>query len=304
MEPRDQIVYSLNVKSDLIRETAVNDVHYEKIGYLDITYESAKNLAKHYRPDIYKSRYRSKQNDAHRLDDVLYPVEELLSKIEQVGQRQILRSVIKQQGITSITDKQLLSYSLFAQWHRSHAAMNSGFEDLKEKGIGEFAYFVLLHWKLSDENYVNAQLKPWLYSNWKFYRTASDSFPLSDSAVLANRKSIMVALSPRLLLEIPLQFAPDPNGWSYLDGIVDAKLDEFRQRTIGNTFREIIFSNKALLEGWQRTKEFKARVETIRKIKTYNRSVVIEGQRSFVFNALGNQTFTSNLKRKRHHSRK
>ncbi len=266
--------------------------------------KSAKNLAKYYRSDIYKSHYRGKQNDSHRPDDVLYPVEELLTEIEQIGQYGALLNVIKHQGITSLSDKQLLAYCLFTQWHRSHAVMKSGFEDLKEKGIGEFAYFVLLHWRLSDENYVNTQLKPWLYSNWKFYRTASDTFPLSDSAVLANRKSIMVALSPRLLLEIPLEFTPSSNGWSYLDGVDEGKLDEFRQRTIGNTFREIIFGDKALLEDWQRTKEFKTRVDTIQKMKTYNRSVVMDGRTGLIFNAFGNQPFASSSKRKKHPSRK
>ena len=86
MRAREQMVYVLRVKPDAIFYDCVENVHYEKVGFLDVTYELAKNLAKYYRSDIYESHYRGKQNDFHRPDDVLYPVEELLTEIEQIGQ--------------------------------------------------------------------------------------------------------------------------------------------------------------------------------------------------------------------------
>ena len=54
----------------------------------------------------------------------------------------------------------------------------------------------------------------------------------------------MVALSPRLLLEITMGVFTGDNTGVVKDLIDAKKLAEFRRRTIGNTFREIIFMKK------------------------------------------------------------
>jgi hypothetical protein len=67
------------------------------------------------------------------------------------------------------------------------------------------------------------------------------------------------------------------------------KLAEFRRRTIGNTFREIIFSDRSVLEYWQSTPEFRRRWETIRDVKSYNRLVEESEREIWQLNAFGNQ---------------
>jgi hypothetical protein len=80
----------------------------------------------------------------------------------------------------------------------------------------------------------------------------------------------MVALSPRLLLEISVGVFAGDNLGILKDSIEPNKLSEFGRRTIGNTFREVIFPSKTLLESWQKLQEFKDRVEVIRKMKHFN----------------------------------
>ena len=65
---------------------------------------------------------------------------------------------------------------------------------------------------------------------------------------------------------------------------------EFRRRTIGNTFREIIFGDSQLLEYWQSTREFRDRVALMKDVKSYNRLVQAEGARElWQLNTYGNK---------------
>ena len=75
------------------------------------------------------------------------------------------------------------------------------------------------------------------------------SFPLSDSAISFSPESVMATLSPRHLLEIDLT-TESLDCWHF-NRISTAKLAEYKRRTIGNTFKEIIFGNRAVLEEWK-----------------------------------------------------
>ena len=112
----------------------------------------------------------------------------------------------------------------------------------------------------------------------------------------------MIAFSPRLLLEIRLNEPTINDIVEIKEGIEQAKLDEFRQGTIGNTFREIIFGDKKLLIEWQVTKEFSQRVDTIQKMDGYNiLAARHKGRELWHLNAHGNQKFQPvTTKRKRH----
>jgi hypothetical protein len=117
-------------------------------------------------------------------------------------------------------------------------------------------------------------LFPWAITlasgRWMFYRMDEDTFPLNDSPILIRPDSVMVALSPRLLLEIKRNDHTLEDGWSDQNYITEEKLAEFRRRTIGNTFREIIFGNASLLEAWRTTPEFSQRHQLMANTNTYN----------------------------------
>ena len=117
----------------------------------------------------------------------------------------------------------------------------------------------------------------------------------------------MVALSPRLLLEI-LSKRSEVGLQTLVNGIDEAKLREFRNRTIGNSVREIIFGQRNLLEEWQATEEFKQRREAIQTMGEYSALLAEDRRREFrQFSKFGNLNLSSNKmlhKRKRHTSKK
>jgi hypothetical protein len=151
--------------------------------------------------------------------------------------------------------------------------MNAMIEWKASFGVQKFEHFVVLKWLLSDLPYLY-QVAPLALSHWVFYHTHEDTFPLNDSPILACRKDIMVALSPRLLLKISPGTHIDEEKWNAVNQIDNGILREFRRRTIGNTFREIIFSDRATLEQWQQTPEYQKRARAVRDMKSYNALLV------------------------------
>ena len=265
---RMQFVYALSVKSDSIFRSKVDNIHFDKnLGVAEITLDNMKKFVNRHRPE----EYDDFKKNAKETDYPLYlDFESILTGIEKLPSYSALLNVIRGQNIVSIDEKAFLASFIYYQYLRSHAIMNSSLEwGLKNK-IEKFEYFVLLKWHLANTNSLFQQVAPITFSEWTLYKLDKDTFPLTDSPVLIGSNGIMVSLSPRLLLETSRIPALNSDGLTIKNGIDDDKLNEFRIRTIGNTFREIIFSDKELLKNWQETKEFQYRVETIKRMKSYN----------------------------------
>jgi hypothetical protein len=88
----------------------------------------------------------------------------------------------------------------------------------------------------------------------------------------------MVALSPRLLLEIRTDTPAPEDAMPTSQKIRNEGLEEYRLRTIGNTFREVIGEPKQL-ERWGASSEFQARSELMKDVKRYNTLVRATGNR-------------------------
>ncbi|MCO5196177.1 MAG: DUF4238 domain-containing protein [Anaerolineae bacterium] len=285
---REQIVYALNVKSDKIYRTTVENVHFDKyLGVAEITLETAKEFCKRHHPDKYEEFCQESTEDQY---PVYIDFEEILTAIENMPSYQILLKVIKHQSIATVQEKVFLASFVFLQLLRSHAIMNSMLEMNSELGQEKFEYFIQLKWMLSDADLLFKAVAPLVFSQWTLYRTARDTFPLTDSAVLVNPNSIMTALSPRLMLEISSSMNARENEWHIKRSIKRSKMREFRRRTIGNTFREIIFSDEKVLRRWQNSSDFRQRVKTVEEMGSYNLIVTRLGERDlWHINAFGNQ---------------
>ena len=88
----------------------------------------------------------------------------------------------------------------------------------------------------------------------------------------------MIALSPHLLLHADLKTPSNENELVPVVPLGDDIYEEFRRRTIGNTFREII-DDEATLEIWKASEEFQARAEPMKDAKRYNELVWQEGSK-------------------------
>jgi hypothetical protein len=290
LDPREQVVYSLNVKSNKIYSTKVDNVHFDKnIGLAEITFGAAKKFCKRYHPNHYKEFCRNSSASDY---PIFLDLEDILKGLEGLKPYTTLLTVIKNSHIVSVFEQSFLAAFVYIQTLRSHAILNSALQWNAKIGLEKFEYIYLLKWSLADRDFLIEQTGPLIFSKWYLYSTAVDSFPLTDSPVLVNPESVMVALSPRLLLEIRLDQPSVDELPETQYKIETAKLNEFRQRTIGNTFREIIFSEKALLEQWQATMEFNQRLETIQRMSDYNIVVARrKGRDLWHLNAYGNQQF-------------
>jgi len=273
---RDHVVHALNVKSGKIHKSKVKNIHYDKnLGIAEISKEAAEEFAKKYHPDHYEK---------FLLDNKMatYPVfldfEQILTGIEKLPPYEVLIKVAQKGQIESAEEKAYLGCFIILQQMRSHAIMNALIQFHEGLGEKKFEHFVTLKWMLSDTNFLFSLVYPIISCRWTLFSVVNDLFPLCDSPILVKPNSLMVALSPKLLLEIERTIPARENECRLRQRIKRRKLDEFRRRTIGNTFREII-GNEKILRKWKITPEFSQRVAMMKNVKQYNRIVRKEGNR-------------------------
>lgn len=285
---RVQRVHALSVKSSNIFETAVEKVHYDKnLGVAEITREAAEDFVRRNKPGEYEDFRRENVAAPY---PVLIDFEEILGGIERMPPYQVLVDVVRRGKVETKEEKVQLAALLVLQLLRSHAIMNSMLEWQTTLQQQKFELFVKLRWMIGDADALYQLIIPFVTSRWTFYATALDTFPLCDSPVLVKPESVLFAISPRLLLEIDRTVAAPPEVWRHRDGVPGSRLAEFRRRTIGNTFREIIFSDPKVLEEWRSTMHFQRRAELMKDAASYNRLVRKEGsQELWQVNAYGNR---------------
>lgn len=284
---RDHAVCALNVKSGQIHKSKVDNIHYDKnLGVAEISRTAAEEFAKRYHPDRYENFILENEKTDY---PVYIDFEEILTELEKMPPYKVLLSVAQKRQIESVEEKAFLGCFIVLQQMRSHAIMNATIQFHEELQEHKFEHFVTLKWMLSDKQFLFSRVYPLVECRWTLFAVNANMFPLCDSPILVKPHSIMVALSPRLLLEIERTIPGRDNECRLKQTIKRAKIDEFRCRTIGNTFREIIGS-ETVLKKWKITPEFSKRVEMMNGLKSYNRMVYKEGnQELWQINAFGNK---------------
>lgn len=268
---RKQQVFVLNIKSNSIYQQSVENVHYDKhLGITEINSGSAKDFCKRNFPDQYDEFCKDIDADPETL---YLDFENILTELERTPAYTTLLNVIQRGTLSSGPEKGVLAGFIAVHLIRSHALMQSMVELTDMAGVPKFEYFWMLKNFLSNTDQLFRFTIALTSGLWQFYRTYQDTFPLTDTPVLLQPGSVMVALSPRLLLEIDRTDKSCENGWVNVNYISSAKLEEFRRRTIGNTFREIIFGAQESLEQWKATPEFDRRHALMADTTTYNEKV-------------------------------
>ena len=287
LPPREHEVYALNVRSGQIHKTKVDNVHYDKnLGVAEISRKTAEEFARRYHPSRYENFALANKNATY---PVFIDFEQILTELEKLPPYKVLLQVIQQNRIKSAEEKAYLGCFIVLQNLRSHAIMNAMIQSHEELQEHKFEHFVTLKWMIGDTKFLFSLVYPIVARQWTLFAVGANLFPLCDSPILVKPHSIMVALSPRLLLEIDRTIPAREDEYRLRQTIKQGKLEEFRRRTIGNTFREIIGSEE-LLKSWKSTREFSERVIMMRDFKCYNRLVQNEGDRElWQINAYGNR---------------
>ena len=285
LSAREQTIHALSVKSGKLLARTVERVHYDKnLGLAEITREVAADFVRRHHPDQYQTFLRDSKGSQY---PVFIDFEDILTALEQLPPYQTLMKVALSGSIDSAVEKANVGAFVVLQCLRSHAIMNSMIDWHDEIGYSKFEHFVTLKWMLGDTLALFNLVNPIVCCRWTLY-TGASQLPLCDSPILVRPESIMVALSPELLLEIkPSSKAPEDTT-PFFQCISEEKIAEYRRRTIGNTFREIIGS-QVILEQWKETSEFRARTRLMKDVKNYNAMVSKDGRREiWQLNTYGN----------------
>ena len=258
---RDQVVFTLNLRANKVLRTRMSRVHYEKgLGIAEISPESMKAFCRRWFPSELPglSEYLRNHPESLFLD-----FEETLGGIEQLPSYTSLLDAARVGGITSVEHKGFLTCLLVMHVVRSHEFMTDMIETSAIRGIDKWEYFWLLRHALANRLVLARAVTPLAMGQWTLYSTSEHRFPLPDSPVMVRRDTLMVVLSPRLLLEINLNVARPEDCWVVRDGISSSKYREFRRRAIGNAFTDIIFHDRATLETWRQLPECKRQVAAL-----------------------------------------
>ena len=283
---RKQVVHALNAKSQKIYPTTVERVHFEKnLGIAEISQPAAEDFVRRYHPD----QYQQFVSEGATSYPIYIDFENILSGIEATPAYQTLLKVATTQTVDNLIEKSYLASFVVLQNLRSHSIMNSMIDWHEENGYEKFEHLVKLKWMLGDPHFLFRLVHPLVCSRWNLYTSSEHCLPLCDSPILVQPESVMVALSPCLLLDIRSD-SPAPEDAMPISQKIDSNmLEEYRLRTIGNTFREIIGEPKQL-EAWRATAEFQARCEVMKDIKRYNKMIRAAGNRElWHLNAYGNR---------------
>lgn len=268
LNPREQQIFCLNARANKVLPTIVENVHYDKeLGVAEITQDQMKRFCKSRFPAEYEQFYRNIENHPETL---YLDFEDILSGIENKGVYNSLMEVIRRGGLASVEHKGFLSCLLAIHALRSHEVMNSMLDAAAKLGIAKFEYFWLLKNAWSNPYILARAVTPLALSQWVLYRTEEHCFPLCDSPVMVGKSTVMVVLSPRLLLEINLNVPFPEDRWIERAGVSASKFREFRRRAINNTFKEIIFHSAEELDRWRRLPEFISRSTLLSDAKQYD----------------------------------
>jgi hypothetical protein len=261
-DARHQRVFVLHVIANDIFHRTVENVHFEnQLGLAEVTLDEIKEYVRKYTPDRYEAC--CKDLDQYPPVTAKFDFENILTELEGKDAYKRLLEVIQKGTITSASQRIEIGVFLLFQALRSHRFLHTIFELGELKGIPKFEELLVLSRCLGSLDFMVTSAMGLTMGRWRLYRVDQDMFPLTDVSIMIEQDSVMAALSPRLLLEIDRLDHSAETGCSNTNFIRPEKLDEFRRRTIGNTHREIIFGDRALLEQWQRTPEFARQHELI-----------------------------------------
>lgn len=270
-DSRNQRVFSLNIKADKIVSLLTQDVHYDKhIAVSEIEAGKWRDFLKEHFPDRNEREFTLDEGDT---ESIFLNFEPFLSGMEATAAYQVLHQIIPKQRIDTYEERALVASFIYMQLLRGHSCLQSLVELAEIGGRPKFEVFLSIKNALSDPFFLFEQIAPVCSASWKLYSSESDAFPLCDSPILGGSNSILVALSPHLLLKIDLSNPNTELARTHATPVTQEVIEEFRIRSIGNTFREIISSDARLLSDWKESEEFRERRSLLLTDKNYNQLV-------------------------------
>jgi len=280
LNARKQEIYSLNIKSNKIFKTITEKVHVEtKIGYATITPTMMIDFCKKNYPNKLSELSEYLEQDPC---DLIMPLEQIFDSFESTPTFDTLLKVVQTEKINSRCDIGDLSTFIVCQFMRGHAFLNASIEYFKKAENELFEYFLFLKNTMSNPEILSALIEPLAISHWSIFKTDYHCFPLPDTPVLLNHKNIMIAISPRLLVEIDFKRRKENGSWKIINNVPYKKIKEYKKRAIENTYKELIFHDQNILEELQKMACFQKRVQLLQNEKSYIKLIKTELNKNLV----------------------
>lgn len=263
---RNQQIYSLNLIGNKILTTTVEKVFYEKgMGIANITYNSVLDFTKRNQPHDFNDI----QNTPKKyFNDLIMDFENFFTILDELIQNP-LKSIIHKNEINTIEDKIHIASFIVDLKLRNYKNFNNLVYLNSQQKKPKFELFWNLKKDFSDPEYLMKMIIPIVASEWILYRSNKFSFPLGDDPILINRKNILFALSPKMLLKINFRKKVPPENICIIkDNINFLNYKDFMGRTVQNSYREIIFSDKAVLEKLKNSRVYKNKINELKRILT------------------------------------
>lgn len=246
------------MSSGKVLPTITENVHFEKyLGIAKITKQDALKFCKKYKPEQYDAFKATIREDEYPLT---LCIENIFKRLEELPPYKILESIIVKSKIDSFEEKIWLSCFVVIQELRGHTFIKELQQGLDSS---KFESLVMLRWMLEDQKYLMSEVLPLTQSKWFFYLSENHKLPLSDSPVLYDENSIMIALSPRLLLKISLNEKSMNADFVNYSVLSEEIYLIYRDMLIKKAFKDIIFHDRNLLEEWAKLPEFLSRKEEV-----------------------------------------
>lgn len=256
---RSQYVFSLNLRSNMIRSTIVENVFYEN--NLGISRSNSNDIVGFIKDTLpYKSNKYKKGFDYCKTHSftISSGLENIFTTMEDTVYKPMI-NIIKREEILDHNDKIVISAFIYFHLVRNPSFINNLFNNLRGGGISKIENFRILKNILSKPKDLGRFISTLIYFQWVTYKLNKHTFPLSDSPLIYNG-NIFVPISPRLLVEINPGISGDSDKVIKYFDITEAKYNEFRSKTIEATYREIVFCDKSTLTNWQNTFDYQKRL--------------------------------------------
>lgn len=249
------MVFVLNIQANKIYPQTVENVHFEKkLGIAEIPPDVLKNIISEEEIDMgtwvndYETYFEGMEMSSYQALPVIISNQKIESRWEERGN---------------------IAHFIYLHHLRSYGIMKSDIKVFEEAGLNKFEYFSQLRHILTDEKHLIEQTAPIFGAKWQLFKTDEDAFPLCDTPILAVPGNLLVALSPRLLLRVDFTKIDMTETGDIIPVILAEPatkklIKKYRNRTIMNTHKEIIFSNREVLEIWKSTEAYKKRYRFIK----------------------------------------
>ena len=255
---REIKVFCLNLKSDKILNSKTEDIFIEKrAGLALITPDAALDFTLRNFPESYDEIRQSTTSE------LTIDFEDHFSKMEE-AYRPALEQLILLDIEINLETKAHLAHFIFYQTIRNPVMFNSMETFAKSKGMEKFEMFYTLKHELSNPDKMKSFIFPLVIPEWTIYRLKKNVFPLSDSAVLAKKSSLMCVIAPNIMIEINFKKKVDEiQLFKIRNRISYFKYRDFLRRTINNSNRAIIFGEINLLEKIRKMRAYKAKFNNL-----------------------------------------